>query len=340
MTSKFYEGFKLSSELRVTTLPTLDGPFLEIVVSSKQGTYEADLSQQLLVGGSNAKLAIDCLRGTGTLIDVGAHIGTISLPVAMSGSNTISVEMMPKNVMQLRASVLLNCLTNIRVIQAAASDQDGIVRYWGEEAWGTIGAGDHAAAASTLDSLCALIELGEPDFIKSPVFLKIDVENHEPEVMRGALNLISAFRPYVLFESIDFTDSRGEVAASSKEIMLSMNYQLHLVSRINVLLPPDRDAPQVGLVCDYLAVPDERTADVKEAFPNFEVRELTDDELVFWLLKDAYVDKDHRLHVLKYLDHKLDQGPLRKPFNQVINILLADNDPEVTDRAAQLARQF
>jgi FkbM family methyltransferase len=223
--SGFFTNFQLSGALRSTTFTMGDGRDLQLVVSATPGPYEAFVERSPIMS-PNAAIAIDCLRGSGTLIDVGANIGTIALPVAMSGSNTIAVEMMPSNVMKLRASVLLNRLSNIRVVQAAASDQDAIVTYSGTEAWGSIGTGGGEAAASRLDSLCGLLELSEPGFIKSPVFLKIDVEGHEPQVMNGAVDIIAAFRPYVLFESIDHADRRGDAAALCKTIMEDMGYRL------------------------------------------------------------------------------------------------------------------
>jgi len=37
------------------------------------------------------------LNGTGTLLDIGAHIGTIALPVAATGSRVVAIEMNPAN---------------------------------------------------------------------------------------------------------------------------------------------------------------------------------------------------------------------------------------------------
>jgi FkbM family methyltransferase len=336
--SGFNPSFQMPSALQSKTFKTVDGKNLELVVSTTPGPYEASF-QGSTITSPNAVIAIDCLRGAGTLIDVGANIGTIALPVALSGSNTIAVEMMPSNIMKLRASVLLNRLSNIRIVQAAASDQDAIVTYSGTEAWGTIGAGGGEAAASRLDSLCGLLELGEPGFIKSPVFLKIDVEGHEPQAMNGAVDVIAAFRPYVLFESIDHADQRGDAAALSKSIMEGMGYRLYLMAPNNVIVEPKTGEMQVGLVCDYLAVPMELSGEVSSTFPNFELRALADEEIANWLLQDVAGIIVHKLHVLRYLRNRFAQIGLSDPFIRVIEALLADQDPVVKEEAGALMSQ-
>jgi precorrin-6B methylase 2 len=86
----------------------------------------------------NAQLLMQLLSGSGTLIDVGANIGTISVPVAARGSEVISIEMVPDNCLRLWFARRLNGLTNLHIVQAAASDYDGMIAFAGGEAWANV----------------------------------------------------------------------------------------------------------------------------------------------------------------------------------------------------------
>lgn len=317
---EFISNFQIPAGLSATTLATSSGRDLQLVLSESPGPYEAMFVEATAITDSIGAVVVDYLRGSGTLIDVGANIGTIALPVAMSGSNTVAIEMMASNVMKLRASVLLNRLGNVRVIQAAASDQDKMVTYGGEEAWGNIGAGTKEAVAGTLDSLCALVELGEPGFINSPVFLKLDVETHEPQVMKGSADFIRAFRPHIIFESIDVDDGRGNVADLTKSIITEMGYSLFLMCPYNVIMRAEIEEIQVGLVSDYLAVPNEQCHNAAENFPNFFFRRLRDDEIIQWLIHDVETYDEHRVHVLKYLKNRFRET---KPSSSYVPVLEA-----------------
>src|SRR5436190_6210065 len=45
----------------------------------------------------NARLLMTVLGGSGTLVDVGANIGSIAIPAAVAGSSVIAIEMSPPN---------------------------------------------------------------------------------------------------------------------------------------------------------------------------------------------------------------------------------------------------
>jgi tRNA G37 N-methylase Trm5 len=83
-----------------------------------------------------ASLFLQLLRDDGTLIDLGANIGTVCLPVAASGRRVIAVEMNPRNVLKLALAALVNRFPNLRIVQAAVTDTDGVVGHVGDAAWG------------------------------------------------------------------------------------------------------------------------------------------------------------------------------------------------------------
>ena len=102
------------------------------------------------------------LNGTGTLLDIGAHIGTIALPVAATGSRVVAIEMNPANCLRLIHGAIVNRLRNFWVVPFAASDFDGIAAFAGTDAWGYIS--KEAAALPTmcarLDTLAYSLQLG------------------------------------------------------------------------------------------------------------------------------------------------------------------------------------
>jgi FkbM family methyltransferase len=231
-----------------------------------------------------ARLLIKMLRGNGTLIDLGANIGTVSLPVAVTGSRVIAIEMLPRNVMKLTLSAALNRLPHFRVIQAAVTDRDGIVGYAGDEAWAKVSTENKElqAVGLQLDTIMDLIELDSPSLLHSPVVMKIDIEGHELAALRGAERFLAKYRPAFVFESIQLAQNQPDKARQVKDLVIDHGYNLHMI-RGAVLSPHLADDPQIGVVSDILAIPIE----LQDAFflllTDFEMRPLSASENLEWL---------------------------------------------------------
>jgi FkbM family methyltransferase len=137
-------------------------------------------------------------------LDVGANLGTASL-LAVAGHGfrrAIALEPEPENFRLLRANVALNLLEDrIEARRLAASAHSGVV-----ELTVSRSSGRHRIRAPkpkeksvkvdalTLDVLLAEVGLG-PDDIG---LLWIDVEGHEPNVLRGATTLLASGVPVVM----------------------------------------------------------------------------------------------------------------------------------------------
>src|ERR1700730_14877513 len=102
-----------------------------------------------------ASLFLQLLRDDGTLIDLGANIGTVCLPVAAAGRRVIAVEMNPRNVLKLTLAALVNGFPNLRVVQAAVNDADSVVGPVGDATWGQVSnaADAQQAVGLQLDSI-------------------------------------------------------------------------------------------------------------------------------------------------------------------------------------------
>ncbi|MGU0693160.1 FkbM family methyltransferase [Pseudomonas aeruginosa] len=143
-----------------------------------------------------------CASGS-TVIDIGANIGLTSL--ALSGlceeGQVVAIEPVPVTFRLLEKNLSLLPRSNVLAINKALGDKDGsVAMYVNESNLATAfvvseeGCGDLEIPLTTLDSLVADCSLASVDFIK------IDVEGHELDVLRGARKTLGKFRPNVLLE--------------------------------------------------------------------------------------------------------------------------------------------
>jgi FkbM family methyltransferase len=134
-------------------------------------------------------------------IDVGAHVGAMSLTAATAPAGDVQVlaiEPAPDNLRQLEASVAANGLASrVTVVPAAIGAASGEARL--HLIRGSMGhrLADDTVLGGTVD--VALISLDEllarfPQHDQRRVVLKIDVEGHEPEVLAGAAKLLASGR--------------------------------------------------------------------------------------------------------------------------------------------------
>ena len=138
-------------------------------------------------------------------VDVGANIGTPCIPaVAVHGfRRALALEPEPENFRLLRANVAFNSLEDrIDPHRVAASDTTGAVELTlspDRSGSHSVGAPDPrrrsiGVDAVALDDLLPRLELDPADI----GLLWVDVEGHEPEVLRGASTLLHAGVPIVL----------------------------------------------------------------------------------------------------------------------------------------------
>ncbi|WLW52678.1 FkbM family methyltransferase [Streptomyces sp. YU58] len=143
---------------------------------------------------------------SGTIADVGAHVGYFSLIAALAAPKATVHAFEPVDQVHARLSVNVrsNGVQNVRLHQAGVSDQPG---------WADISvrfAGNLLSTGSTLEGAAADAELKrirlltlDDVFAETRVDLvKIDVEGHEMSVLKGARQLLKRDRPAVLLEAL------------------------------------------------------------------------------------------------------------------------------------------
>lgn len=130
------------------------------------------------------------------LIDIGANVGAVSIPGARlvgAGGSVVAVEAIPSTAGRLRRNIERNSLTNIRVVEAAVSDEKGDLELHVPTEY-------NRGATSVIDSegsveaftvpAAPLGDLLTADEIARTRVVKIDVEGAEPEVLSGLLPLL------------------------------------------------------------------------------------------------------------------------------------------------------
>jgi FkbM family methyltransferase len=130
-----------------------------------------------------------------TVVDVGAHVGSLTLPMAKAvGEKGKVYAFEPQHLVhaELCKSVELNDYKNVHVLRAALGESTGTVSMNtkpGRDGISRVGPGD-SVPLKTLDSF----ELRDVSFIK------IDVEGYGVPMLRGALETIRRWHPVIVIE--------------------------------------------------------------------------------------------------------------------------------------------
>jgi FkbM family methyltransferase len=168
-------------------------------------------------------------------VDVGANIGTYSIPIArLSGPRTtvVAIEASPAIATYLRRNLALNGLDGVHVWECAAHDTDGQSVAFYEVPASHFGLGSLApqfnrapisVPTQRLDTILDRLGIDHVDL------LKIDVEGFEATVLRGAERLLTGpRRPIVMFEFLEWADVRSAVGpvGSSVQLLRDWGYEI------------------------------------------------------------------------------------------------------------------
>jgi FkbM family methyltransferase len=188
--------------------------------------WDEVVGRKLLREGSFERVEIDTmvanLTAEGTAVDVGANVGLVTIPLALTAGRVIAVEPLAQNVERLRENVRRNALTNVVVVEAAAGAGDGssILHSAADPAFGSLrevvkyrASADIEVRLRSLDSLWR--ELDRPVV----ELVKIDVEGAELDVLEGGRVLLETCGPVVLVEA-----SRGVAADAVHELLSGLGY--------------------------------------------------------------------------------------------------------------------
>jgi len=193
-----------------------------------------------------------------TIVDLGAHIGTISIPASriVGGSGrVISFEPQPKIFRELNQNIMLNGIKNIETYRLAIGEQAGVVRLK------TLAPGNEGGTSidreTTENGYSADVVNLDSFNLTNVSVMKIDVEGWEDAALRGAKETIMRNRPVILIEIMGGTNYERAPQGvkdridATKALLTSYGYELSLF--------------EGGL--DYVAVPKKGVRPDQTRFP-------------------------------------------------------------------------
>ncbi len=190
-----------------------------------------------------------------TVVDVGAHIGRYTLMAATKASKVIAVEPDPSSFQLLKANVALNGFSNVVVVPEALSSTRGtrLLRLASRDNTGTSSISPDGVAEPTVGEISAevrvrsdtLDHLVETFHVRRIDWLKIDVEGHEIEVLRGGPAALKVTRKLIL----EVTESTDETC---RRIVELAGFELDGIERGDpasnwLLLKKDGLGPAAGI---------------------------------------------------------------------------------------------
>lgn len=144
-----------------------------------------------------------------TILDVGANNGSFAIDFAnLVGDKGKVISFEPQRLIyyQLCGNVFINGLDNVYCYNVAIGDSKKMLRIQKPNYFhgGSVNFGD-VRVDNTLEQDYDIVEQKRlDDFYLIPsdeiVFIKIDVQGYEPNVIRGALETIKLFKPYLFVE--------------------------------------------------------------------------------------------------------------------------------------------
>ena len=165
------------------------------------GWYERDV----LEGLASSLFSLSSHWRNAVALDIGANIGNHSVFLAHHFGQVLAFEPNPLALHLLRANLLANGIKNVKVIEAGLGEADAMLPFTFQE--GNLGGARIIEDTSTVTDLQLPIRIGDDVIaVEAPApaaiaFVKIDVEGHELQALKGLAGTICAQHPVVAFES-------------------------------------------------------------------------------------------------------------------------------------------
>ncbi len=168
------------------------------------------------------------------LIDVGANIGTITIPALKRGliQTATAIEPHPQNLRLLRANIALNGLEDrVTVLAQAVGNRSGVTLLLHESATNSgnhsIGAAGIPVSSSKLDDL---------DLPSVPSLLWMDIEGYEGHALVGAERLLGTGTPAVCEFNPAYLEQSGGLELLKKSILNHKIFDLKIPNSKNINL--------------------------------------------------------------------------------------------------------
>ena len=196
------------------------------------------ICKEILIEGLYEKSVLDAMcqlvqDKKCTVLDVGANIGNHSVWFSKIFDDVVSFEPSERNGWIFKANLELNNITNIRFIQKGLSDTAGFIELNNDRnKLDTNNGFDQEQPFFTSKQAQQMIEIGIGDseidalkLSKKIGMIKVDVEGHEPKVIKGLATTIAKHRPIIYWEAFT-ADTVNESKKALEQIGLKYFYHL------------------------------------------------------------------------------------------------------------------
>ena len=134
---------------------------------------------------------------SGYFLDIGANIGYFSLLAASKGAQVIAFEPSPRELAKLYRNLLASGMTSVVVFPIALSDSEGVLPLTlaeegnpGLNSLQKVASGAHTIAVK----VSPLSKILAPAVLRGVRLVKLDVEGHELNVLRGMHDIMYCFK--------------------------------------------------------------------------------------------------------------------------------------------------
>jgi FkbM family methyltransferase len=311
------------------TIASPGGKPLAIVVD--QGAADG-ITTGLIQGNysfpSHFAMLFDLAPEGGTVLDLGAHVGTFALMAASAGYRVIAVEASARNAALLEESKRQNGFESMRIVNAAAEDRPGTVQFMDAGPWGRVMTGSDGADVTTAAPAVVIDTLVSEMNLADVTLIKMDIEGSEVAAVRGMTGLLSGpMAPPILFESNALTLAlRGQTPADLVASLSDFGYSIYQLA-LGHLMSIDAASVQIPCVADCLAVRRLPPA-VQKRWPV--ISGLTLEQQIHIALPEMTApNADQRAYVARILQH-LDERLLHeRRIIEAMHRLQVDPNPQV-----------
>jgi len=157
-------------------------------------------------GLKHIDIALEHVKTFGTMVDVGANVGLITVPMAEKFQKIYSFECVSETYECLKYNT--KSLSNVECFHVAVSDSINKVKVAIPKSEGVVYSSGWASISKDRQDIFPEKDLIEVDSLTLDSlnldrldFLKIDVEQAEMMVIKGALHTIRKFKPVIEFEN-------------------------------------------------------------------------------------------------------------------------------------------
>ncbi|WP_205962428.1 FkbM family methyltransferase [Paraburkholderia phosphatilytica] len=187
-----------------------------VLVDTRHGTMLANrhdeyVGQALIQYGEYAELEtqllLQCANRPGTVVEVGANIGSQTVPLAKAakaaGADVVAFEPQPFLFQNLCANLALNAVDNVTAWPFACAAQEGTVwfQHPNYQRTGNFGAVSVHEQALENGVQVPCVRLDDRVRERTVQLLKVDVEGFELQVLQGAREVLANHRPLLYVEN-------------------------------------------------------------------------------------------------------------------------------------------